>query len=805
MRKKTLQILSVSCILFSGILKADTYYVDSIGGNDTNSGTASGDAWQTLNKVNGMTFQPGDQILLKAGSVWAGQLNPKGSGSQQAPIKIDVYGEGDRPVINAGGVNTAGLLLQNVSYWEVSGLEITNTDGTDLDQGTLFGIYVLADGAEGTYRHIYIDDCYIHDVNGKVAGKRRGGIHVHVTGLNATIFDDLRITNNRVVRVGGVGIGNASSCGDIEFFNDYTVSHYLWTHVYVGGNYIDSSGRNCIIARVSKDAVYEHNVLANSSRYDTGHSIFCFDCDGMKIQYNEAYGNVGEEGQDRGGYDADYNCINTTIQYNYSHDNMWFCGIMKKNNRNVVIRYNISQNDKKGIYFYGFENNTEARDIHIYNNVHFVSDAYDVEVFPESRTPINTMFENNIFYFEGQGVWGPNAAGVNTVFRNNVYYNISPHVSSTDDIVGDPQFVNPGVAGTDIDLTTMSALEGYRLMPDSPCINSGLDIADNGGQDFWGDVVPYDGATDRGVHEYQYTGSDENPPTPDPAFSAPPEPTLCSSIEMVAVIGSDPSGPVEYLFTEVSGNPGGSSSDWQTSSSYIDTGLFPDIEYAYTVTMRDAIGNTTAPSAPVSAVAEVAVEVSGTIVSEGFEDCFTDWDSNAFCSAISYEGLKSCKMDENDYAERVVVTDGYSNIRISYARNTTDFLSGDFFVSEWFDGTAWHTIEEISSGYSGWGMSPEFTLPSGADNNSFFKVRFRVASAATNYAHVDAVTIEGSGGLCCNEREADFNCDQIVDVYDLLYMANAWLTNNLIVDLDQPADGVVNLQDLSILVQEWLQ
>ena len=26
----------------------------------------------------------------------------------------------------------------------------------------------------------YINDCYIHDVNGKVAGKKRGGIHVHV-------------------------------------------------------------------------------------------------------------------------------------------------------------------------------------------------------------------------------------------------------------------------------------------------------------------------------------------------------------------------------------------------------------------------------------------------------------------------------------------------------------------------------------------------------------------------------------------------------------------------------------------------
>ena len=45
---------------------------------------------------------------------------------------------------------------------------------------------------------------------------------------------------------------------------------------------------------------------------------------------------------------------------------------MKKRNRNVVIRYNLSQNDKEGIYFYGFENEKKAKNIHIYNNTHYV-------------------------------------------------------------------------------------------------------------------------------------------------------------------------------------------------------------------------------------------------------------------------------------------------------------------------------------------------------------------------------------------------------------------------------------------------
>lgn len=447
------------------------------------------DSQKQFDFLKTVEFIPGDTILFKRGVQFEGMFAPSGKGTKRAPIKIDVYGAGERPRIDSGGKHPAGLLLRNPAYWEVNGLEITNTDGSDEDQGALFGIYVLVNSEEGTYSHIYINDCYIHDVNGKVAGKGRGGIHVMVKGLKATVIDDLRITNNRIVRVGGVGIGNKSSCGRVEFREKDTVGHYLWTRVYVAGNYIDDTGRNSIIARVSKDAIYEYNILANSSRYDTGHSIFCFSTDGIKIQYNEAYGNVGSEERDRGGFDADYNCVNTFIQYNYSHDNMWFCGIMKKQNRNVVIRYNVSQNDRAGIYFYGFENSGDAQNIHIYNNTHFVGKGLDVRVFPKGRTPINSRFENNIFYFEGQGEWGKNSDGINTSFRNNLYFNIEPHKSDTSSITANPKLVQPGNAGTNIDLKTMKDLRGYRPEPDSPCIDAGAAIDDNGGKDLRGRKV----------------------------------------------------------------------------------------------------------------------------------------------------------------------------------------------------------------------------------------------------------------------------------------------------------------------------
>jgi len=458
------------------------------------------DSQQQFDALRGTAFLAGDRILFRRGAQFDGMFAPSGIGTAEAPIRIDIYGQGERPRINSYGKHLAGVFLQDPSYWEVNGLEITNTDGTDEDQGQLFGIYVLAEGVERTYKHIYINDCYIHDINGKVAGKARGGIHVHIKDLDSALIDDLRITNNRIVRVGGVGIGNASSCGRVEFGEHDTIGHYLWTNVYVAGNYINGTGRNNIIARVSKDAVYEYNVLANSSRYDTGHSIFCFNTDGIRIQYNEAYGNVGDDGKDRGGFDADYNCVNTVIQYNYSHDNMWFCGIMKRRNRNAIIRYNVSQNDKEGIYFYGFEKAQEATGIRVYNNTHFVGKSFRVSVFPEGRTPINTRFENNIFFFEGQGTWGKSADGINTLFYNNLYFNISPHESDTSPIVADPMLVQPGIAGTDIGLKTMAALRGYRLKPGSPCIDKGVEINNHGGQDLLGTKVTA-GKADIGAFE----------------------------------------------------------------------------------------------------------------------------------------------------------------------------------------------------------------------------------------------------------------------------------------------------------------
>src|SRR4030043_1407025 len=83
-----------------------TYYVDATGGSDTNSGTATDQAWKTISKVNSTSFSNSDSILFKKGEVWRDQLIPQsGTGvdaeniltaNMSSAITYGAYGSGNK-------------------------------------------------------------------------------------------------------------------------------------------------------------------------------------------------------------------------------------------------------------------------------------------------------------------------------------------------------------------------------------------------------------------------------------------------------------------------------------------------------------------------------------------------------------------------------------------------------------------------------------------------------------------------------------------------------------------------------------
>lgn len=102
-----------------------TYYLDSINGNDSNDGLSPESAWKTLEKANSVTFQPGTRLLLKAGSIFSGSLQPNATDApEKCLLSTDTGKETSR--LSMG----TGLLMRSIwttfEYVEVRNLEITN-------------------------------------------------------------------------------------------------------------------------------------------------------------------------------------------------------------------------------------------------------------------------------------------------------------------------------------------------------------------------------------------------------------------------------------------------------------------------------------------------------------------------------------------------------------------------------------------------------------------------------------------------------------------------------------------------------
>jgi hypothetical protein len=125
----------------------------------------------------------------------------------------------------------------------------------------------------------------------------------------------------------------------------------------------------------------------------------------------------------------------------------------------------------------------------------------------------NYILRNNIFYSKTSGP--VINSGSRTAFDHNCYYGITAP-SDTNAVIGDPLLANPGTGGSGVSEPVNSSLDGYKLTENSPCINVGTSISDNGGEDFFGNTL-YNGCPDIGVHEFSDI---EYPPCPVDSVSS---------------------------------------------------------------------------------------------------------------------------------------------------------------------------------------------------------------------------------------------------------------------------------------------
>jgi hypothetical protein len=476
------RLLLVGSFLMPTLVRAANYYVDSENGDDANSGTAMSQPWKSLELVNNHVFQPGDQLLFKAGSRFTGQLRPQGSGKIEndtpVPITIGKYGAGAKPRIDGAGQFLDTLLLRNVEFWEVSDLEITNRGSNRASWRT--GVRVVTDGF-GKMRHIYLRNLYVHDVNGDLRKEQEGcGIYFESRGRNQSHFDDLRIENCHVVRTDRNGICQRNG------------SRARSLRVVIRGNLLEDIGGDGIKIWGSNGALVEHNIVRGGRMRcaDYAAGIWPFDSDDTLIQFNEVSGMRGtKDGQ---GFDSDYRCRRSVFQYNYSHNNeggfFLICAPGHSYNENTIIRYNISQND--GVNSARIFHISGAKNTKIYNNTIYVGANQNLPLvlFDEwdGGFARDTFFYNNIFYVDGQVSYRLGRSE-NTVFANNVFWGnhrrppVDPFA-----ITNQPALIKVGSGGAGL-----HSLAGYQLRSAGDCL-PGRMIPDNGGRDFFGRPVPAD-------------------------------------------------------------------------------------------------------------------------------------------------------------------------------------------------------------------------------------------------------------------------------------------------------------------------
>jgi len=536
-----------------------TVYYISPNGSDTQAGTSPGLAWQTLTQVNSFPFQPGDSILLEGGETFAGSLAfaaPR-LGTPDHPIYIGSFGQG-RAIINAG--NEAGIHVQNGAGFEIADLHII---GSGRASNPHSGISFLTDQINPNR----LDSIYIHDV--EVEGFNGGGISITADENLATLgYSRVGITD--VV---------AHDNGDHGIYVTGTVLSTGYSHkeVYIArctayGNpgqigKDDAHTGNGIVVSCTEGAMIEYCLAygnGGENTYSGGGpvGIWLWDTKDGVIQFCESHHNQTSS-KDGGGFDLDGGCINSVLQYNYSHDNDG-AGILlaaypnARPLRNCTVRFNISENDGRansyGSIMLWRHSSAILSNIRIYHNVVYISEASNGSqawAFQSISSGIDSILvANNIFFTYGNArtaylSHGP-SQGTHVDFVNNCYYNPNGSLYLWDQgslftsltnwrnargqelLNGNPTGVetaplltDPGNGGTLGDPFLLPSLSAYELQATSPLLQQGVDLnsvfnLDPGPHDFFLNPLGNYPA-DIGAHAYNSGSLPLQFPGPDPA------------------------------------------------------------------------------------------------------------------------------------------------------------------------------------------------------------------------------------------------------------------------------------------------
>jgi hypothetical protein len=146
------------------------YYVDSVNGSDSNSGTLPGSAWRTLSQVQKFMsaggLKPGVSILFARGDSWSGGLTlPVGiNGTASAPITFGNYGSGALPIIDGGESAIACFYARGTGSNATPIYSYITIDGFECRNQTEYGVlFYQNQGGSAGMPGIVVENMNIHN------------------------------------------------------------------------------------------------------------------------------------------------------------------------------------------------------------------------------------------------------------------------------------------------------------------------------------------------------------------------------------------------------------------------------------------------------------------------------------------------------------------------------------------------------------------------------------------------------------------------------------------------------------------
>ena len=345
-----------------------TIYVDAKSGYDTNNGLSESQPIKTLDKLKEMNISNGDQILLKGGQSYKGNIilrDLNKNADDNNYIHIGSYGDSKAEIDFRG--YPQGILVENTSRVEISDLRITANGGayeymleeSDRDKLYRYGIFISSYGKDSKKNISLVKDVTISNVNlcdifyynnwetppsrpckeWSTNNEEKYGWGIRALVQNGNGVDGINISDCYIRNMSHTGIKmNASNVNTAPIKNVNISDCQI----------LEVGGPGSQFGRVSNLKMSGCTTINSGSRNDArkwgrGSGMWCHTCKDLLFENNIFEGAEGIA--DCCGAHIDIGNENVVIQYCFSKGNAGGFIEVLGENKNCSYRYNISVDD----------------------------------------------------------------------------------------------------------------------------------------------------------------------------------------------------------------------------------------------------------------------------------------------------------------------------------------------------------------------------------------------------------------------------------------------------------------------------